>query len=52
MKVPFVRPPRNPYASDPDETEGRRIYRGRAEAEAARSLGVLRRVKLKTEKDA
>lgn len=29
---------RNPYRNDPDETEGRRLYRARAEAEARRQL--------------
>lgn len=34
------------YHNDPDETEGRQLYRGRAEAEAARSIAMTRRVRL------
>lgn len=30
---PFVYPGRNPYRNDPDETEGRALYRGKANAE-------------------
>lgn len=46
-RAPFAYPPRNPYRNEPDETEGRRLYRGRANAEAARSLSMARRVTLK-----
>lgn len=34
---------------DPDETEGRRLYRMHAEAEARRSLNMARAVKLRTD---
>lgn len=50
MKKPFVFPGRNPYHNDPDETEGRRIYRGRANAEAAFQMALCtRRIKIKEE---
>jgi len=51
-----IPPPRAPFAyprgprfrrDDPDETEGRRLYRGRANAEAAMALALARRISLK-----
>lgn len=33
--------------NDPDETEGRALYRALAEAEARKSMGITRRVRLK-----
>jgi hypothetical protein len=47
MKKPFAWPRKDILYNDPDETEGRRIYRGRANAEARMSLGLGRPVKLK-----
>lgn len=34
-------------SNDPDETEGRALYRARAEAEASRSINMARKVSLK-----
>jgi hypothetical protein len=39
--------PDHRQSRDPDETEGRMIYRARAETEARRSLSMARRVRLK-----
>lgn len=48
--LPSVRPPLNIYRNDPDETEGRRLYRGRANAEARAQLAYERhKVRLKRE---
>jgi len=47
VRPPFAYPGRNPFANDPDETEGRRIYRGRANAEAAMAMGLARKKRLK-----
>jgi len=46
-----VCPPKNPYRNDPDETKGRRLYRGLANAQAAMDLGMARRVTMKKESD-
>lgn len=35
--------------SDPDETAGRLLYRQRADAEGRRSIGLARRVQIKTD---
>jgi hypothetical protein len=46
-RVPFAYPRREPSRfNDPDETEGRRLYRARANAEAAMALALARRVRL------
>lgn len=34
-------------SNDPDETEGRSIYRARADAEARRQIAMTRKIKLK-----
>ncbi len=50
---PTMPPLINIYRNDPDETEGRRLYRARAEAEARRQLAYERhRVRLKKEDEA
>lgn len=46
-RKPFAFPGRNPYRNDPDETEGRKLYRGRANAEARMSIGLARTRKVK-----
>jgi hypothetical protein len=49
-RAPFAYPGRDPHATDPDETAGRRLYRARAEAEARRQIAYERhRVRLKQE---
>lgn len=52
-RPPFAYPGRNPYANDPDETEGRRIFRATANAEARRQLAYeCHKVRLKREGEA
>lgn len=47
-RAPFAYPGRNPFRNDPDETEGRALYRGLANAEARRQLAYERhRARLK-----
>lgn len=49
-RVPFAYPGRNPHRNDPDETEGRALYRGLANAEARRQLAYERhKARLKTD---
>lgn len=49
MKAPFAYPGRNPYRNDPDETEGRRLYRGLANAEGRMSMWRERTIRLTDE---
>jgi hypothetical protein len=46
-RAPFAYPPRNPFRLDPDETEGRRLYRALANAEARMVMALARRIRLK-----
>jgi hypothetical protein len=47
-RAPFAYPRRDfRRLSDPDETEGRRLYRAYSNAEAALSMALARRVRLK-----
>jgi hypothetical protein len=46
-RAPFAYPGRNSFRNDPDETEGRRLYRAYANAEAALAMALARRIKLK-----
>jgi hypothetical protein len=49
---PVERPPINIYRNDPDETRGRAMYRGLAEAEVRRQLAYERhKARLKKEGD-
>jgi hypothetical protein len=46
-RAPFAYPPRNRFRIDPDETEGRRLYRSLANAEARMAMALARRIRLK-----
>lgn len=41
-RAPFAYPARNPFRNDPDETEGRQLYRGQAAALARAQLAYVR----------
>jgi hypothetical protein len=45
-RAPFAYPPRNRFRNDPDETEGRGLYRAYASAEAALAMALARRIRL------
>jgi hypothetical protein len=46
-RAPFAYPRRGKRFNDPDETEGRRLYRAFANAEAALAMALTRRIKLR-----
>jgi hypothetical protein len=53
VRPPFAYPRREPPRfNDPDETEGRRLYRALANAEGRMAMALARRVKLKSASEA
>jgi hypothetical protein len=50
-RAPFAYPRRDYRRFDPDETDGRRLYRAYANAEAALAMALARRVRLTGQHD-